>query len=113
MFHEQVHDESDKRNEEWDNIPFLVEGREETRNNHDQQKKAEAENLDTTIKPSPSKEIQNELEATPTLRRSGRQIQLPARYREIAFITSMMNVDEPSSYREANQCSEWKTTMDQ
>ena len=45
------------------------------------------------------------------LRRSGRHIQFPARYRENAFITSMMNVDEPSSYREANQCSEWKTTM--
>ena len=24
-----------------------------------------------------------------------------------------MNVVEPSSYREANQCSEWKTTMEQ
>ena len=56
MFHDQVHDESDKCNEEWD-IPFLVEGSEETGNSHDQQEKAEAENLDTTIKPSPSKEI--------------------------------------------------------
>ena len=68
---------------------------------------------DTTIKTSPSKEIQNGLEATPTLRISGRKIQLPARYRENAFITSMMNFVEPSSYREANQCSEWKTVMKQ
>ena len=25
----------------------------------------------------------------------------------------MMNVVEPSSYKEANECSEWKTTMEQ
>ena len=74
-------------------------------------KKAEAESSDTTIKASPSKEIQNMLEATPTLRRSGRRIQFLARYRENAFITSMMNVFEHSSYREANQCNEWKEAM--
>ena len=49
----------------------------------------------------------------PTLRRSGRKIKLPARYRENAFITSMMNVVEPSSYREENQCSEWKIAIEQ
>ena len=36
-----------------------------------------------------------------------------ARYRENAFITRMMNAVEPSSYKEANECSEWKTTMEQ
>ena len=107
MFHEQVFDESDKRNKELD-ILLLVEGSEETGNSHEEQQKAEAESLDTTINMSPSKETQNRVEATPILRRSGRQIQLPNRYMENAFITSMMNVVEPSSYREANQCSEWK-----
>ena len=34
MFHEQVHDKSNKCNEEWD-ISFLVEGSEETDNSHD------------------------------------------------------------------------------
>ena len=38
---------------------------------------------------------------------------MPAGYRENAFITSMMNVVESSSYKEANECSEWKTTMEQ
>ena len=38
---------------------------------------------------------------------------MPARYRENAFITSMMNVVEPSSYEEANECSEWKIVMEQ
>ena len=79
MFHEQVYDESDKSNEEWD-ILFLVEGSEETTNVHEKQKKAKAKSSDTTIELSPSKEIQNRLEATPTLKRSSRQIQLPARY---------------------------------
>ena len=86
-----------------------MEGSEEVGNNHEEEKKAEAESSDTTIKTSPSKEIQNGLEATPTLIRSGSKIHLPARYRENAFITSMMNFVEPSSYREENQCSEWKT----
>ncbi len=38
---------------------------------------------------------------------------MPARYRENSFITSMMNVVEPYSYKEANESSEWKTTMKQ
>ena len=47
------------------------------------------------------------------LKRSGRKTQFPARYMENTFITSMKNVVEPSSYREANQCSEWKEAMEQ
>ena len=47
------------------------------------------------------------------LRISGRWIQLPARYRENAYIASMMKVVEPSSYRETNHCSEWKESMEQ
>ena len=52
-------------------------------------------------------------DATPTLRRSCRQTQLPARYRENAFITSMLNVVEPSSYKEANQYNEWSVAMEE
>ena len=51
---------------------ILVEESEEIGNSQDQKKEAKAENLDTTIKSSPSKEIQNGLEATPTLIRSHR-----------------------------------------
>lgn len=50
---------------------------------------------------------------TPPLRRSGRKAQIPKRYRENTFITSMMNVVELSSYKKTNECSEWKTTMEQ
>ena len=50
---------------------------------------------------------------TPPLKRSGRKVQMPARYRKNAFITSMMNVVEPSSYKEANESNEWKIAMEQ
>jgi len=67
-----------------------------------QQQREEKENVDQT-----------RFEATPPLRRLGRKAQFPARYRENAFITSMMNVVEPSSYKEENECREWKTAMEQ
>ena len=38
---------------------------------------------------------------------------MPARYRENAFITSIMNVVEPSSYKEANESNERKIAMEQ
>ena len=38
---------------------------------------------------------------------------MPARYMENAFITNMMNVVEPSSYKEVNERSEWKIAMEQ
>jgi len=38
---------------------------------------------------------------------------MPARYRENAFITNMMNVVEPSSYKEANESNEWKIAIEQ
>lgn len=59
-------------------------------------------------KPSPPRDDQNIFEANPPLRRSGRKIQLPARYRDHALITSMLNVVEPSNYKEASQYSEWR-----
>ena len=37
---------------------------------------------------------------------------MPVRYRENAFITSLMNVVELSSYKKANESSEWKTAME-
>jgi len=37
---------------------------------------------------------------------------MPARYRENSFITSMMNVVELSSYKEANESNEWKIAME-
>lgn len=46
------------------------------------------------------------------LRISDMQTQFPARYRENVFISSMMNVVEPFSYKEANECSEWKIDME-
>jgi len=38
---------------------------------------------------------------------------MPTRYRENAFITSMMNVVEPSSYKEANENNKCKIAMEQ
>ena len=38
---------------------------------------------------------------------------MPARYRENAFITSMMNILKPSSCKEANGRNEWKIAMEQ
>lgn len=59
---------------------------------------------DVVVKPSPPRHDQNRFEATPPLRRSGRQTQLPIRYRETDFITSMLSVVEPS---------EWMASMEE
>lgn len=65
------------------------------------------------VKPIPPRDDHNKFEATPPLRRSSRQTQLLARYRDTAFITSMLSVVEPYSYKEASQFSEWRAAMEE
>lgn len=67
---------------------------------------------DAAAKPCPQRDDHNRFEATTPHKRLGRQIQLPIRYKENNFITSMLNVVQPSSYKEASQYSEWKETIE-
>ena len=97
MLFRSVHDgNSVNNNDDWD-IPLLVEeGNGETGESHEkQQENSEAYVSYEIIESSPSRDDENRLDVTPTLRRSGRKTQLPARYRENAFITSMLSVVEP------------------
>lgn len=49
--------------------------------------------IDATAKPSPPRDDQNMFEATPPLRRSGRKIQLPGRYRENSCLDNLMSLN--------------------
>eukprot|EP00253_Pinus_taeda_P017713 PITA_17713 len=117
MPHLKVNDGShESPNEEWC-VPLLVEeGSDESSDNNEprqQQQQQEGEEDDVAVKPSPQKDDHTRFEATSPLRKSGRKVQLPTRYRENSFITSMMNVFEPSSYKETSQYSEWRAAMEE
>lgn len=56
---------------------------------------------------------QNSFEATTPLKRSSRKDQFPIRYMENAFINSMLNVFERSSYKEASQYSECRASVEE
>jgi hypothetical protein len=90
---------------EWD-IPYLVEEEAENNQGQEQTKVEDEQQQQQQQQEEKENDDQIRFEATPPLRRSGRKAQMPARYRENAFITSMMNLVEPSSYKEANECSE-------
>ena len=68
---------------------------------------------DAGIRKNLPRDDQNIFETNPPLRRSSRKIQLRARYRDHALITSMLNVVEPSNYKEASQYSEWRVAMEE
>eukprot|EP00253_Pinus_taeda_P005708 PITA_05708 len=80
---------------------------------NNEQQQEEGEEDDVAFKPSPQKDDQTRFEVIRPLRRSGRKALLPTRYRENVFITSMMNVVEPSSHKEAIQYSEWMAAMEE
>lgn len=103
-FHEQDSEEIDEHYDGWD-IPYFEE--EDAKNNQDQQQTKEEDE-----KQQQREEIRFET-STPPLKRSSRKAQMPARYRKNDFITSMMNVVEPSSYKEENESNEWKIAMEQ
>lgn len=54
---------------------------------------------------------QDKIEASPLLRRSGRQSHLPARYKYYALMNKILNVVEPINYNEENQYDEWRSVM--
>lgn len=62
---------------------------------------------------SPPRDDQNIFESNPPLRRLGRKIQFPTRYRDHNLITSMLNVVESSNYKEESQYSEWRVAMEE
>lgn len=116
VFHEQVNDGSHESAKEEQHVTLLVEeGNDESGDNNQQQQQQQQEGKedDVAVKPSLENDDQARFEATPPLRRSGRKVQLLKIYRENAFIIGMMNVFEPSSYKEASQYSEWRDTMEE
>ena len=44
-------------------------------------------------------------------RRSTRQTQLPARYRDYALMSNIMNVVEPVDYEQAKEHEQWRNAM--
>ena len=57
---------------------------------------------------------ENKFEVSPPLpRRSGRKTQLPSKLRSYALMSKVLNIVEPSNYKEASQFKEWRAAMDE
>lgn len=112
VFHEQVNDGNlVQSDEEW-HVPLLLEEDDETGADEKQQWQEENKVVDKIrFETNLKRGDQNRFEATPPLRRSGRQTQFPIVHRENAFITSMLNVIGPSCYKEASQYTKWMEIM--
>ena len=86
---------------------------ENNKDNQDQEQEHEEETSDVVNKASPYKSKAVRFKVSPLLRRSGRQTQLPARLKDYALRTSILNIVEPTNYKEASQFDEWRATMNE
>jgi hypothetical protein len=62
---------------------------------------------------SPVKAEENKFEVSPLPRRSGRKTQLPLKLRNYALMSKVLNIVEPSNYKEASQFEEWRAAMNE
>ena len=62
---------------------------------------------------SPQREESSIIIEPPSLRRSSRPKQLPARYKDCALMTGMLNIAEPSNFYEASKSPKWKKEMNE
>ena len=92
---------------------MIEDGNEETKDNHEQQQqqKEESSDVGTINNPSPLRSEQGRFEASLLPRRSGRQTQLPARYKDYALMTNILNVVETVNYNEESRFDEWRSAM--
>eukprot|EP00253_Pinus_taeda_P018459 PITA_18459 len=113
VFHEQVQERKADVGDDW-HIPLLLEeSSEDEREQVQEQKEENEEEQQEGEKASPVIVEENKFEVSPLPRRSGRKTQLPLKLRNYALMSKVLNIVEPSNYKEASQFKEWRAAMNE
>ena len=83
------------------------------KDDQEQEQKEEEETCDVANNASPYKSEADRFEVSPLPRRSGRKTRLPSRLKDYALMTNILNIVEPTNYKEASQSDAWKAAMDE
>jgi len=110
IFHEHVEDGKENSNSD-SHIPLLIEVNIEE--DEEQEQKQEEEVADNVISDDASLESAeiDRVEVSPLPRRSGRKTRLPAKLRDYALMSKILNIVEPANYEEASKSDAWRAAM--
>jgi len=89
----------------------LEESSEDEREQEQKEEKKEEQQEGDNASPVIAEE--NKFEVSPLPRRSGRKTQLPLKLRNYALMLKVLNIVEPSNYKEASQFKEWRAAMNE
>eukprot|EP00253_Pinus_taeda_P033605 PITA_33605 len=107
VFHEQVQEEKDDIGDDW-HIPLLMD--ENSKDEREQEQKEEQEEGDNA---SPFRAEENKFEVSLLPRGSGRKTQKPLKLRDYALMSNVLNIVNPTNYKEASQFKEWRAAMNE
>eukprot|EP00253_Pinus_taeda_P027768 PITA_27768 len=112
IFHEQTeYGKEDSNNDS--HIPFLIELNNEEEEEQEQEQKQEEIAIDSVISDDagPESAETDRVEVIPLPRRLGRKTKLPAKFRDYALMSKILNIVEPSNYEGASKSDEWRAAM--
>eukprot|EP00253_Pinus_taeda_P010841 PITA_10841 len=111
VFHEQVQEGKDDIGDDC-HIPLLLDESSEDEREQEQkeEKKEEQEEGDNA---SPVIAEENKFEVSPLPRISCRKTQKPLKLRDYALMSNVLNIIEPTNYKEASQFKEWRAAMNE
>ena len=94
-------------------IPLLIEMSSEEDEEQKQEKKQEEVAVDSVISDDagPESAETDRVEVIPLPRRLGRKTRLPAKLKDYALMSKILNIVEPSNYEEASKSDEWRAAM--
>eukprot|EP00253_Pinus_taeda_P027661 PITA_27661 len=92
-------------------IPFLIELNSEEEEEQEQKQEEVAADSVISDDAGPESAETDRVEVSPLPRRSGRKTRLPAKFRDYALMSKILNIVEPSNYEEASKSNEWRAAM--
>ena len=111
VFHEQVQEGKDDSGDDW-HIPLLIDENSEDEREQEQ-KQEQKEEQEEGNNASPIRVEENKFEVSPLLRKSSRKTQIPLRLKDYALMSNVLNIVEPTNYKEASQFKEWRAAMNE
>eukprot|EP00253_Pinus_taeda_P032251 PITA_32251 len=111
VFHEQVQEGKDGIGDDW-HIPLLLDESSEDEREQ-KQKEEQKEEQGEGDNASPIIAEENKFEVSPLPRRSGRKTQNRLKLRDYALMSNVLNIVEPTNYKEASQFKEWRAAMNE
>eukprot|EP00253_Pinus_taeda_P014991 PITA_14991 len=110
LVHTDVQEGKDDIGDDW-HIPLLLE--ESSEDETEQEQKEEQKEQEEGDNVSPVIAEENKFEVSPLPRRSVRKTQKPLKLRDYALMSNVLNIVDPTNYKEASQSKEWRDEMNE